>query len=104
MSTHNIGFYEDLTKLIFELSSNTHLISSAVGRMVEGNRDITCLSCVMREPVLADVSKPCFIIRRPVFITFTRRLIKPNSSIVTGYCNNWRRGPNKKGILVIKGG
>ena len=30
MSTHNIGFYEDLTKIIFELSSNTHLISSAV--------------------------------------------------------------------------
>ena len=27
MSTHNIGFYEDLTKIIFELS-NTHLISS----------------------------------------------------------------------------
>ena len=29
MSTHNIGFYEDLTKIIFELSSNTHLLSSA---------------------------------------------------------------------------
>ena len=29
MSTHNTGFYEDLTKIIFELSSNTHLISSA---------------------------------------------------------------------------
>ena len=29
MSTHNIGFYEDLTKIIFESSSNTHLISSA---------------------------------------------------------------------------
>ena len=29
MSTHNIGFNEDLTKIIFELSSNTHLISSA---------------------------------------------------------------------------
>ena len=31
MSTHNIGFYEDLTKIIFELSSNMHLISSADG-------------------------------------------------------------------------
>ena len=30
MSTHNIGFYEDLTKIIFRLSSNTHLISSSV--------------------------------------------------------------------------
>ena len=29
MSTHNIGFHEDLTKIIFELSSNTHLNSSA---------------------------------------------------------------------------
>ena len=28
MSTHNIGFYEDLTKIIFELL-NMHLISSA---------------------------------------------------------------------------
>ena len=29
MSTPNIGFYEDLTKNIFQLSSNTHLISSS---------------------------------------------------------------------------
>ena len=29
MSTHNISFYEDLTKVIFQLSSNTHLISSS---------------------------------------------------------------------------
>ena len=35
MSTHNIGFYEDLTKIIFELSSNTHLISSAVWHHVQ---------------------------------------------------------------------
>ena len=29
MSINNIGFYEDLTKIIFQLSSNTHLISSS---------------------------------------------------------------------------
>ena len=29
MSTHNIGFYEEISKIIFELSSNTHIISSA---------------------------------------------------------------------------
>ena len=29
MSTHNIGFYEEISKIIFELSSNTHLNSSA---------------------------------------------------------------------------
>ena len=28
MSTHNIGFYEDMTKIIFQLSSN---ICSSVG-------------------------------------------------------------------------
>ena len=27
MSTNNIGFYEDLTKIIFQLSSNTHFIN-----------------------------------------------------------------------------
>ena len=32
MSTHKIGFYEDLTKIIYELSSNMHLISSAEER------------------------------------------------------------------------
>ena len=29
LMSNNIGFYEDLTKIILELSSNMHLISSA---------------------------------------------------------------------------
>ena len=29
MSIHNIDFYEDLTKIIFQISSNMHLISSS---------------------------------------------------------------------------
>ena len=29
MSTHNIGFYEEISKIITKLSSNTHLISFA---------------------------------------------------------------------------
>ena len=29
MSTHNKGFYEDLSKIIVQLSSNTHFISSS---------------------------------------------------------------------------
>ena len=29
MSTHNIGFYEEISKIITYLSSNTHIISSA---------------------------------------------------------------------------
>ena len=36
MSTHNVGFYEDLTKIIFELSSYTHLISSAALGLISG--------------------------------------------------------------------
>ena len=41
MSTHNIGFYEDLTKIIFQLSSNTHLISSSA---YVPYREKTCLT------------------------------------------------------------
>ena len=26
LSTHNIGFYDEMTKIIFQLSSNMHLI------------------------------------------------------------------------------
>ena len=41
MSTHNIGFYEDLTKIFFQLSSNTHLISSSEGsKLLQNNRSI----------------------------------------------------------------
>ena len=29
MNTHNIGFYEEISKIIPKLSSNTHLISSS---------------------------------------------------------------------------
>ena len=44
MSTHNIGFYEDLTKIIFELSSNTHPISSAVfDRVILDANFLCCL-------------------------------------------------------------
>ena len=41
MSTHNIGFYEDLTKITFQLSSNPHLISSsAIDPCHQKNQDI----------------------------------------------------------------
>ena len=45
MSTHNKGFNEDLTKIIFQLSSNTHLISSSV-----------CYLLALREYVCGTVS------------------------------------------------
>ena len=40
MSTHNIGFYEDMTKIILnyhQISSNTHLISTAVSALLMGH-------------------------------------------------------------------
>ena len=33
MSTRNVGFYEDLIKIIFQLSSNTPLISSSANHI-----------------------------------------------------------------------
>ena len=39
MSTHNIGFYEEMTKIIFQLSSNTYFICSS-GVYQEG---LSCL-------------------------------------------------------------
>ena len=42
MSTHNIGFYEDLTKIIFKLSSNTHLISSSASAQIHVASDQRC--------------------------------------------------------------
>ena len=41
MSTHNIGFYEDLTKIIFQLSSITHLISSSVSHSLDLDKVFT---------------------------------------------------------------
>ena len=35
MSTHNICFYEEISKIIFQLSSNMHLISSYVENTTE---------------------------------------------------------------------
>ena len=52
MSTHNIGFYEDLTKIIFELSSNMHLISSAVATKSSQKLIITCIAHLSAEVML----------------------------------------------------
>ena len=63
MSTHNIGFYANLTKIIFELSSNMQLISSAGCRfslhMIQPAHlhrlisDHKCLYCTVK-PVLSN--------------------------------------------------
>ena len=47
MSTHNIGFYEEISKIISYLSSNMHLISSSVSYLVieVKSTEISCFSC-----------------------------------------------------------
>ena len=61
MSTHNIGFYEDLTKIIFELSSNiikyapyffcwVHLPGQTVKRSDAGQAVCTCAHVVWKIP------------------------------------------------------
>ena len=50
MSTHNVGFYEELTTIIFQLSSNTHLICfyapkfEKVGSILVSARPCVCPS------------------------------------------------------------
>ena len=48
MSTHNIGFYEDLTKIIFELSSNIvkNLISAAESPLILYYKTLASLCCI----------------------------------------------------------
>ena len=50
MSTHNIGFYEDMTKINFQISSNMHLISSSGSRMDLGPvvQSIVSLTMLLR--------------------------------------------------------
>ena len=60
MSTHNIGFYEDLTKIIFELSSNMHHISSAVSTRFDLGCDIPkSLQRVLATPRLFWIFRVC---------------------------------------------
>ena len=44
MSTHNIGFYEEISKITPLLSSNTHLISSIHGYIVLKKCDVRLIS------------------------------------------------------------
>ena len=39
MNTHNIGFYEEMAKIIFQLSSKTHFICSSVYTYAYKDRD-----------------------------------------------------------------
>ena len=44
MSTHNIGFYEEISKIIFKLSSNTY-IDSVIGN--GGNFILLSFDCTI---------------------------------------------------------
>ena len=58
MSTHNIAFYEDISQIIPQLSSNTHLIFSPVylhHRIINSSlflQHTKEMSLVMRKPAL----------------------------------------------------
>ena len=52
MSTHNICFYEDLIKIIFELSSNMHLISSAVFKHIYSIPAMSILTLMKMDQLL----------------------------------------------------
>ena len=52
MSTHNIGFYENSTKIEFQLSSNTHLISSAEALHTTKTDQSGHLLCLINLPYL----------------------------------------------------
>ena len=57
MSTHNIGFYEKLTKIIFQLSSNTHLISSSA----------SLLPCVIDRMIDVKSCSRAYVIKKILF-------------------------------------
>ena len=43
MSTHNVGFYKEISKINTKLSSNTHLISSPVCTFCFNSSRVCCL-------------------------------------------------------------
>ena len=72
MSTNNIGFYEDLTKIIFELSSNTHLISSAALGLILGllAYEVDTLLCLVFPRDFSTQLWPLLHIKMCFFIIF----------------------------------
>ena len=87
MSTHNIGFYEDLTKVIFELSANTHLISSA-----EYN-EIYCYFWLKKYQNL---------FKYRVFVILTCKILKKRQLMMLLISNNRSLYFNTKGIKECK--
>ena len=57
MSTHNIGFYEDLTKIIFELSTN----------IIKYAPYFFCCACYVAFNRTTNRQNKSHVIRRPVF-------------------------------------
>ena len=70
MSTHNIGFYDDLTKISFNYhqnSSNTHLISSSGLSHPNG---MLVFNSLRPSPCSNRVQNLCLVMRKPVFAVF----------------------------------
>ena len=70
MSTHNIRLYEDLTKIIIQLSSNTHLISSSETHYVSNLCNIHVLRHDMINVACIIVHKKAQTIASRLFSTF----------------------------------
>ena len=67
MSTHNIGLYEDLTKIIFQISSNTHLIFSAGSRTSLFGR----LPVQSLHSIACNCHASCLLVTRPTRVCLT---------------------------------
>ena len=79
MSTHNISFYEDLTKIIFQLSSNTHLICCTFSVVLQYVEDpIPCSDTVVASPNKTNPAQDNSIITNPVVLDH-----ESSNSIVT---------------------
>ena len=50
MSTHNIGFYEEMMKIIFQLSSNTHFTCSSSNEPCHEKTNVLVSDLVRHKP------------------------------------------------------
>ena len=74
MSAHNIGFYEEISKIMPELSSNTNLISSS-----EFNFNMYVTSVEKQKQTVMYVSGSNYYVR--ILSTIDRELLKPSASV-----------------------
>ena len=76
MSTHNIGFYEDWIKIIFQLSSNMHLISSSAEIMVK--TIVRLVTIALNLDIIVLLQRLCQ--NHQMFLQTTKSSVKPRNS------------------------